>query len=77
MKRLWLPACGLALIALAAQPAIAQRDYWTAQDVEKRVEGVMKNYEWHRSIDDLKAAAADKGRMMLWIQIVGELDGGL
>ena len=48
-----------------------------AGQVEKNVNKVMKIYKWQDSIDNLKEEAEEKGKMIFWLQVVGELDGGL
>ena len=77
MNRIGIPLIFLTLLSMAAFPAAAQRTEYSANDVQRRVENVLTTYDWHHSIEDLSSAAQDKNRMMLWIQIVGDLDGGL
>ena len=46
-------------------------------DVSKRVDLVMKNIQWQDSLEKLKETAQKKKKLIFWLQIVGELDGGL
>ena len=45
------------------------------RDLRKSVDRVLKGLRWHERIDDAKAEAAARGRPLLWIQALGEVDG--
>ncbi len=45
--------------------------------VKERTELVLKGYEWFRDLEALKREAAQRKKLVFWIQIVGDLDGGL
>ena len=49
----------------------------SASQVEKNVAKVMKVYNWSDSLDELQEIAESKNKMIFWLQVVGELDGGL
>ena len=59
----------------AAQDALRVRV--PAAAVEARTQRVMEVYGWSRSVEDLKQRAAESGKLMFWMQIVGKLDDGL
>lgn len=65
-------ALGLALLAAAAE---AQR--YDGDTVAERTEVVMETFDWQKSLEDAKATAAKSGRSVFWMQLVGDLDGGL
>jgi hypothetical protein len=46
-------------------------------EVTKRTERVMKSYQWADSLDALKERAEKEKKLIFWLQLVGELDGGL
>lgn len=70
---LWVAAA----LVLAGPVSAQQRETVSAEDVEKRVKTVTTKIEWKRSLDSVKAAAAKSGKMIFWLQLVGELDDGL
>ena len=45
--------------------------------VEKRVMQMLQGVDWYGSFNDAVAAAAEEARPVFWVQLVGELDGGL
>lgn len=45
--------------------------------VEKRVMQMMQGIDWYASFDDAVAAAAEEAKPVFWVQLVGNLDGGL
>jgi hypothetical protein len=69
----FLLACAIA----AGLHAAARAEHVNGDDVAKRVDGVMKAYKWSSSIEELKARAAKEKKLIFWLQLVGELDGGL
>ena len=46
-------------------------------EVTKRTELVMRSYQWEESLDALLARAAKEKKLAFWLQLVGDLDGGL
>ena len=78
MRRVLLPLAGVALglsLGGVAQAQTAERvDGKTA---EKRIQSVVAGLSWDRSLDDLRSEAARSGKMIFWVQVVGDLDGGL
>ncbi len=65
----------LATGTLGAQHA--PRTTVTGLEVKERTEEVLKVYSWSRSLDDLKSRAKSEKKLMFWLQIVGEIGGGL
>ena len=49
----------------------------TGQRVTERVEKVMKAIDWQESLAAARAKAQKEKKLVFWLQIVGELDGGL
>ena len=47
------------------------------KQVAERVDRVMAHYGWHDSLEELKQTAAKRKKLILWLQLVGNLDGGL
>ncbi len=49
----------------------------SAYEVKKRTEKLLKEVPWHKDFDVAMAAAQEADKPLLWIQMVGDLDGGL
>lgn len=45
--------------------------------VKKNVTKTLKQIDWKTSLEEVKEEAQKKKKMIFWMQIVGELDGGL
>lgn len=69
----------LLLLGLATPIAWAQRNMDTvdARTVSKNVRTVMKVYDWRESLAAAQAEARKKHKMVFYLQMVGEIDGGL
>lgn len=72
MKKLWL-----LLLFLTLVHADTLKQAVSASQVQKNVAKVMAIYDWSDSLDKLQQEAAKKNKMIFWLQVVGELDGGL
>ncbi|MGE4618293.1 MAG: hypothetical protein AAEJ04_00630 [Planctomycetota bacterium] len=46
-------------------------------EVAQRVETMFSGLQWHGDFDDAMARAAEEGKPLFWLQVVGKLDGGL
>jgi hypothetical protein len=46
-------------------------------EVAKRVDMMLSGVTWHGNFDDAMASAAEQGKPLFWLQMVGKLDGGL
>ncbi len=65
------------LLCSLSGPAPGSPRHVAGSDVSKRVDSVMKNIQWQDSLEKLKETAQKKKKLIFWLQIVGELDGGL
>ena len=45
--------------------------------VAERVEKVMKSIDWQESLAAAQAKAQKEKKLVFWLQLVGDLDGGL
>ena len=50
---------------------------FSGTEVAGRVEHLMSGIKWHGNFDDAMARAAEEGKPLFWLQMVGNLDGGL
>jgi hypothetical protein len=46
-------------------------------EVAKRVDRMLSGVNWHGNFDDAMATAAEQGKPLFWLQMVGNLDSGL
>ena len=67
----------LLLLFLTLVSADTLKQAVSASQVEKNVAKVMKVYNWSDSLHELQQEAEKKNKMIFWLQVVGELDGGL
>ncbi len=49
----------------------------SGSDVSKRTTIVVEKEAWQKDLDALKKRATDEKKLIFWLQIVGELGGGL
>lgn len=49
----------------------------TGTQVADRVDRVMKAYDWQESLAAAKEKAQREKKLVFWLQLVGELNGGL
>ncbi len=61
--------------SVSAQDTITR--YLTGEQVKTRTEALMKDIPWVNNLDELKAKARQENKLIFWMQIVGDLDGGL
>ena len=72
------PGVVLVLALLAAGTADAQFEKpIKGKTVAKRTEKVVEGIEWRTSLADVKEAAAQSGKMIFWLHVVGNLQDGL
>jgi hypothetical protein len=75
MKCIYL---GLVLALFAGQTASAQfQKPVRGETVAKRTEKLMTGIEWQRSFSDVEDAAAQSGKLIFWLHVVGDLEDGL
>lgn len=68
------------LAALAITPAAAQdvvEVTFSGKRTAKAVQKTLDGGQWVNDLAQLKAEAAAKSKLVVWVQIVGELDEGL
>jgi len=52
-----------------------QRVQRSGRELSRAVRKVMRDLEWHEKLEDAVAAAGPSDKPILWIQVLGELDG--
>ncbi|BBM82920.1 hypothetical protein [Candidatus Uabimicrobium amorphum] len=67
----------LLLLFLTLVNADTLKQAVSASQVKKNVAKVMAVYDWSDSLEELQKEATKKNKMIFWLQVVGELDGGL
>ena len=67
---------GLLVPLAAAQRTVARQPVHGSQ-VFKRTKALVQKITWYDNLEDLKAEAQRRGKMIYWLQIVGDLDEGL
>lgn len=76
MKLNILPLC-FSLVFMMS-PLQAQSVTLAGKNVSHNVKKVIKSIDWKESsFEELKEEAQKKNKMIFWLQIVGELGGGL
>lgn len=50
---------------------------FSGTEVSQRVERMISGVNWHGDFDQAMAKAAEEGKPLFWLQVVGKLDGGL
>lgn len=61
--------------ALSAQD-VAHRT-WSGEQVRENTEKVLRDIAWVNDLARVKELAVKNDKLIFWMQIVGELDGGL
>ena len=67
-------------LCLFASPLLAwEKQYFElpGEEAERRIKRLFSAIDWHTDRDALMAEAEEKNKLAFWIQIVGDLDGGL
>ena len=66
----------LSLVALSTNASFAATPgYVLADDAEQRVGQLTGQIHWHENLDQAKAEARSQHKMVLWLQMLGRLDG--
>ena len=76
MRRILLAIPLLAVCGLLNAQNVPSKPI-SGEEVAKNVEKVMKEINWSKDLDKLQEQAKKENKLVLWIQIVGDLDGGL
>ena len=74
-----LPAVA-ALAALVLSGPLCAQNFKThvgGDEVAKRTTTVVQKEEWSNSLDELMAKAKAEKKLVFWLQLVGDLGGGL
>ncbi len=50
---------------------------WTGEQVKANVDKMMSKINWSNNFKELKKKAQAEKKMIFWVDIVGDLDGGL
>ena len=76
-RSLFLAVACLSFMTAGAVAQNVSRNPVSGDKVEKRTQIVMKAYNWSASVAELKERAEKARKLIFWLQIVGDLDGGL
>ena len=80
-KTSWFSTLVVALVLLGAAltqvEAGPSKTRVTAKEVEKNTKKVMTQLPWAKNLSEAKELAKKQNKLVFYIQIVGELDGGL
>lgn len=49
----------------------------SGSQVKERTDQVMSTYRWINDLEELREEARKRKKLIFWMQIVGDLDGGL
>ena len=67
----------LALLAVVSLAAAAAAQDVTARKAEKNIQKVTTVIDWRTELEAAKSEAAENDKLVFWMQIVGDLPGGL
>ena len=70
----WLGSA-LALLLICSNPPMGKR--MPGEEAAKRSQRVSENIQWARDFDEARTTSIDLGKPLFWLQVVGELGGGL
>ena len=73
---MWVGILVLVLMGAPRHEVVAQDAVHGAQ-VYKRTKALVQSIAWGSSLEDLKVEAKRTGKMIYWLQLVGDLDEGL
>lgn len=68
---------GAAAPALARTPQMHTHKVMRGEQVQQRTKRLMKSIAWIGSRTELGVAARKQNKLQFWLQVVGELGGGL
>jgi len=77
LARRHLSALALALVSTATFAQNVTTQYVSGDEVKSRSDAVMAKIAWTNDLEALQAKAIRENKLVFWMQIVGELDGGL
>ena len=67
----------LCLLALTCAATTVVAQDVTARKAAKNIERVTSVIDWRTDLEAARSEAAENGKLVFWMQIVGELPGGL
>ena len=77
LKKLTVAAFAVLLTTGALQAQNVSYKTWTGDQVKSNVDKMMSKINWGNNFDALKKKAQAEKKMIFWVDIVGDLDGGL
>ena len=77
LKKLTVAAFAVLLTTGALQAQNVTYKTWTGEQVKSNVDKMMSKINWGTDLDELKKKAKAQKKMIFWVDIVGDLDGGL
>ena len=77
LRKLTVAAFAVLLTTGALQAQNVSYKTWTGEQVKSTVDKMMSKINWSKNFNErMKKAQAEK-KMIFWVDIVGNLDGGL
>ncbi len=77
LKKLTVAAFAVLLTTGALQAQNVAYKTWTADQVKANVDKMMSKINWGTDLNELKKKAKAEKKMIFWVDIVGDIDGGL
>ena len=77
LRKLTVAAFAVLLTTGALQAQNVSYKTWTGEQVKSNVDKMMSKINWSNNFNELKKKAQAEKKMIFWVDIVGDLDGGL
>ena len=77
LKKLTVAAFAVLLTTGALQAQNVSFKTWSGEQVKSNVDKMMSKINWSNNFNELKKKAQAEKKMIFWVDIVGDLDGGL
>ena len=77
LKKLTVAAFAVLLTTGALQAQNVSYTTWTGEQVKSNVDKMMSKINWSNNFNEVKKKAQAEKKMIFWVDIVGDLDGGL
>ena len=75
MRRVVISRATVVLLAAITAASAASPRIISGDLAQRRVTALTSNVHWFDSLDDAKAAARHTGKLILWVHMLGELNG--
>jgi len=76
MKKVALAAVAMILLAAQCSPALAKKPHIVPGDVAlDRTEQLVSEIQWNRNLSQAEAQARKQGKMIFWVQMLGDING--